>query len=127
MDDDHDGYDDRIIPYEEAVRRRRAIEEAQRRTGAIHELKVSDALDHLLEGVESPDEEGTSPEALRRIVEREFSDDAPGGGSSGPPPEERPRPRLVEQPKDEPMGQLCSFETRTCEDPHEPDEDPPRR
>ena len=119
MDDHRDDHEDRVIPYEEAVRRRRAIEEAQRRRGAIHEVKVSDALDHLLEGAESPDEEGASPDVLRRIVEREFADDAPGDGRSGSQPEERPRPHLVEQPKDRPLGQLCSFETRTCEDPDE--------
>ena len=87
-----DDFDDHVIPYEEAVRRHRAIEEAQRQKGVIREVKISDALDHLLEEEKAPDEDGLSPAALRRIVEREFADE---GGRSGPEPEERPRPHLV--------------------------------
>jgi hypothetical protein len=118
-------FDDHVIPYEEAVRRRRVIEEAQREKGTIREVKVSDALDHLLEEEKSPDEDGLSPEALRRIVEREFSDE---GGRSDQGPEERPRPHLVSAPKDdEPLGQLCDFKTRRCEDPAESPEGQPRR
>jgi hypothetical protein len=117
-----DDYDDHVIPYDEAVRRHRAIEEAQRRKGVIREVKVSDALDHLLDEEKSPGEEGPSPDTLRRIVEREFADD---GGRSGPEPEERPRPHLVGAPEDEPMGQLCDFATRRCEDPAAPGGDPP--
>jgi hypothetical protein len=117
-------FDDHVIPYEEAVRRRRAIEEAQRREkGVIHEVKMSDAMNHLLEEEDAPDEEGPSPDQLRRIVEREFADE---GGRSGPRPEERPRPHLVEEPADEPMGQVCSFETRRCESPAESPEEPSR-
>jgi hypothetical protein len=116
-------HDDHVIPYEEAVRRHRAIEEAQQKEkGVIREIKMSDAMTHLLEEEEAPDEEGPSPEQLRRIVEREFADE--GGRSE---PEERPRPHLVEAPEQEPMGQLCSFETRRCEDPVERSEEPPRR
>ena len=91
-----DDFDDHVIPYEEAVRRHRAIEEAQRQKGVIREVKISDALDHLLEEEKAPDEDGLSPAVLRRIVEREFADE---GGRSGPEPEERPRPHLVTQPE----------------------------
>jgi hypothetical protein len=115
-------FDDHVIPYEEAVRRRRALDEAQRQKGVIREIKISDAMSHLLEGEDSPDEEGPSPETLRRIVEREFADE---GGRSGPETEERPRPHLVEAPEEGPMGQLCDFETRTCKDPDDPEEPPP--
>jgi hypothetical protein len=117
-------FDDHVIPYEEAVRRHRAIEEAQRQDkGVIHEVKMSDAMSHLLEEEVSPDEEGPSPDALRRIVEREFADE---GGRSGPGPEERPRPHLVGQPEEEPMGQVCDFQTRRCESPGEPSDEPSR-
>ncbi len=129
-----DDSDDHVIPYEEAVRRRRAIEEAQRRKGVIREVKMSDALDHLLDEEKGPGEEGPAPGVLRRIVEREFADE---GGRSGPEPEERPgphrvqpeerpRPHLVVAPDDEPMGQLCDFATRTCEDPGSPPGRPSR-
>lgn len=108
-------FDDHVIPYEEAVRRHRAIEEAQRREkGAGHGVKLSDAMNHLLEEEESPDEEGPTPETLRRIVEREFADD---GAPPAPEPEERPRPHLVKEPEEEPAGQLCDFKTRRCEEP----------
>ena len=113
-----DDFDDHVIPYEEAVRRRRALEDAQRQKGVIREVKISDALDHLLEEEKARDEEGPSPDTLRRIVEREFADD---GVRSGPQqPEERPRPHLVKQPDDEPLGQLCDFETGRCEPPADP-------
>jgi hypothetical protein len=114
--------DDHVIPYEEAVRRHRAVLEAQRRgKGVIHEVKMSDAMSHLLEEEQEPDDEGPSPEQLRRIVEREFAEE--GGRSE---PEQRPRPRLVETPDEEPMGQICSFETRRCEDPVRDPEESPR-
>jgi hypothetical protein len=118
-----DDFDGHVIPYEEAVRRRRAIERAQRQGGVVREVKISDALDHLLEEEKPPDEDGLSPAALRRIVEREFADE---GGRSGMEPEERPRPHPVTPPEDEPLGQLCDFETRTCEDPGATPEEPPR-
>lgn len=118
-----DEFDDHVIPYEEAVRRRRALEEAKRSKGVIREVKISDALDHLLGEDEAPDEDGPSPEELRHIVEREFADE---GGGSGLEPEERPRPRLVKSlPDDEPLGQVCDFATRRCEDPGEPPGDDP--
>ncbi len=116
-------FDDHVIPYEEAVRRHRAIEEAQRREkGVIHEVKMSDAMNHLLDEEETPDGEGSTPNALRHIVERDF---AGGHDGSAMRAEERPRPHLVEEPKDEPMGQVCSFETRRCDDPAGPPEEPP--
>jgi hypothetical protein len=118
-----DEFDDHVIPYEEAVRRRRALEEAKRRKGVIREVKISDTLDHLLTEEEAPEEEGPSPETLRHIVEREFAEE---GGRSGLAPDERPRPRLVTHPPDdEPLGQLCDFATRRCEDPEEPPGDDP--
>jgi hypothetical protein len=64
--------DDRVIPYEEAVRRHRLIEE-QKRKGVIREVKISDAMSHLLEEEASEEEEGPTPAHLRHIVEREFS------------------------------------------------------
>jgi hypothetical protein len=66
--------DHHVIPYEEAVRRHRVREE-QKRKGAIHEVKISDAMSHLLEEEAQPDEEGPTPAHLRSIVEREFSND----------------------------------------------------
>jgi hypothetical protein len=68
--------DDHIIPYEEAVRRHRE-REAEKRKGVLHEVKISDAMVHLLEGEAAPMHEGPSPVVLRRIVEREFSEDEP--------------------------------------------------
>ena len=59
-------FDDHVIPYEEAVRRRRVIEEAQRREKGVHEVKMSDAMTHLLEEDESPDEEGPSLDPFER-------------------------------------------------------------
>ena len=115
-----DDFDDHVIPYEEAVRRHRAIEEAQRQKGVIGEVKISDALDHLLEEKKAPDGDGLSPAVLRRIVEREFADES---GRSGSEPEERPRP--LTPPERGPLGQLCDFETRTCEDPGGTPEEPP--
>jgi hypothetical protein len=83
--------DDRVIPIEEALRRRRAremqAEEEERareeREKAEHgEVRISDAMSRLLEG-EPAEDEGPSATELRRIVEREFSEDAeddPAGG-----------------------------------------------
>ena len=66
--------DDTVIPYEEAVRRHRALEE-QKRKGVIREVKISDAMNHLLEKQAEPEEEGPTPAHLRDIVEREFSEE----------------------------------------------------
>ena len=66
--------DDTVIPYEEAVRRHRALEE-QKRKGVIREVKISDAMNHLLEKQAEPEEEGPSPAHLRDIVAREFSEE----------------------------------------------------
>ena len=129
--DDSDG---QVISFEEAVRRRRAFEEAQKKKGTIHEVKLSEPISHLLgEGAPSaeegadqpgPDPQGPSPEELRRIVEREFAD---ADERSDPEPEERPRPHLVgDDEEDRGGGRLCSFETRRCWDPAEfPDGPPP--
>jgi hypothetical protein len=81
-------HDDHVIPYEEAVRRRRALVEAQRKGGLIREVKISDAMSHLLEEAFSPEEEGPTPARLRGIVEREFADgeqsgEAPAQGAGG--------------------------------------------
>lgn len=71
--------DDHVIPYEEAVRRHRALQE-QKRKGVIHEVKISDAMSHLLDEREvQPAEEGPTPAHLRSIVEREFSTEEPAG------------------------------------------------
>jgi hypothetical protein len=99
MDDDG-----RIISFEEAQRRRRAVEEAQRKKGVIHEVKLSDAMSHLLEDAGSPE--------------------AAAGGDQGssterPGPEGRVRPHLVEADEQDRGGQVCSFETRRCWDPDE--------
>ena len=111
--------DDHVIPYEEAVRRHRALEE-QREKGAARELKFSDAMSHLLDETESPDAGGASPQNLRRIVEREFPDEG-----ERPDQHEHPRPHLVRDPAQDHGGQLCSFETRKCWDPDEFPEGPP--
>ena len=66
--------DDHIIPYEEAVRRHRE-REAEKRKGVLHEVKISDAMVHLLEGEATQVHEGPSPTMLRQIVDREFSKD----------------------------------------------------
>ena len=127
MDDDG-----QIISFEDAVRRHRALEEAEQKKGTIHEVKLSEPISHLLDG-DPPSGEGDreehgahekhpSPEELRRIVEREFADE---GGRSGPEPEERPRPHLVGEDEEDRGGQLCSFETRRCWDPREFPEGPP--
>jgi hypothetical protein len=83
--------DDRVIPIEEALRRRRArelqAEEEERlreeREKAEHgEVRISDAMSRLLEGETAGDERPSATE-LRLIVEREFSEDAddePAGG-----------------------------------------------
>ncbi len=79
-------HDDHIIPYEEAVRRHRA-REAERRKGVIHEVKISDAMSHLLEEEAAQQDAGPSPAVLRRIVEHDFSEQE--GGRSGEQSEER--------------------------------------
>lgn len=86
--------DDHVIPYEEAVRRRRALEEAQRQKGLIREVKISDAMSHLLEGATAVEEEGPTPAQLRRIVERDLLDE----GSSGDAVEENADARREEAP-----------------------------
>jgi hypothetical protein len=130
-----DENDNRVVSFEEAARRRRAAEEAQGKKGVIREVKLSDAMNHLLDdrGPESDDpagaapagpgagEEGTTPEELRRIVEREFADE----GGRGAEPEKRPRPHLVGAAEEENGGRLCSFETRRCWDPVEFPQGPP--
>jgi hypothetical protein len=73
-------FDDHVISYEEAVRRRRAREAQKERSGA-GELKISDAMSHLLEEAGAQDR-GHIPAHLRDIVEREFAD--------GEPPPDRP-------------------------------------
>jgi hypothetical protein len=70
--------DDHVIPYEEAVRRRQLIEE-QKRKGVVREVKMSDAMSHLLEAEASEEAESPTPAHLRHIVEREFSVDADSG------------------------------------------------
>ena len=80
-------YDDHVIPYEEAVRRHRA-REAERRKSVIHEVKISDAMSHLLEEEAAREDAGPSPAALRQIVENEFSEQEEG--RSGEQPDERP-------------------------------------
>ncbi len=79
-------FDDHVIPYEEAVRRHRALQE-QRRRGVVHEVKISDAMNHLLHDESTEDEEGPKPAQLREIVAREFSDEEAGGegDASGEP------------------------------------------
>jgi hypothetical protein len=79
-------FDDHVIPYEEAVRRHRALQE-QRRKGVIHEVKISDAMSHLLQDENAEDEEGPRPTHLREIVAREFADDESesSGDAAGEP------------------------------------------
>jgi hypothetical protein len=74
--------DDHVIPYEEAVRRHRVLEE-EKRKGIIREVKISDAMSHLLEEEAQPAEEGPTPAHLRSIVEREFSEEEPAGDDGG--------------------------------------------
>jgi hypothetical protein len=78
--------DDHVIPYEEAVRRRRA-REARKERSAAGELKISDAMSHLLEQADAQDDGGHIPAHLRDIVEREFADGEPPPGrpSAGRP------------------------------------------
>jgi hypothetical protein len=99
--------DDHVIPYEEAVRRHRLIEE-QKRKGVIREVKISDAMSHLLEAEASQEDEGPTPAHLRHIVEREFSVDEDSG---------RLFCRLDERPAD--AGELTLA-------PGERSEEPPR-
>ena len=81
-------FDDHVIPYEEAVRRHRALQE-QRRGGVLHEVKISDAMSHLLQDEKAEDEEGPKPAHLREIVAREFAEEESersgdaGGGPEG--------------------------------------------
>jgi hypothetical protein len=84
---EHDDRDDHVIPYEEAVRRHRALEE-QKRKGVVRELKISEAMSHLLEEQAAPDEEGPTPAHLRTIVEREFSEEDSEERSGGEPGED---------------------------------------
>ena len=113
MDDDG-----QVISFEEARRRRRALEEAEQKRGSIHEVKLSEPISHLLdEDAPSGDEAERldsqeprpSPEELRRIVEREFSDE---GGRSGPEPEERPRPHLVGEDAGRPRPRRPALQLR---------------
>jgi hypothetical protein len=71
--------DHRVIPYEEAVRRHRVIDE-QKRMGMNREVKISDAMSHLLEEQDGQDQQGQTPAHLRSIVEREFSAEERSGG-----------------------------------------------
>jgi hypothetical protein len=86
--------DDHVIPYEEAVRRRRALEEAQRHKGVIREVKISDAMSHLLEKSLPAEGEGPTPARLREIVEREFAEGEQCGEAhaegTGDEPEDAP-------------------------------------
>jgi hypothetical protein len=86
--------DDHVIPYEEAVRRRRAIEEAQRQKGVIREVKISDAMSQLLENATAVEDEGPTPAHLRRIVERDLA----GGERPGDPREDTADDRPDEAP-----------------------------
>ena len=126
MDDDG-----QVISFEEAARRRRALQDDERERGGVHEVKLSDAMTHLLDDEAAAPagdepagrpEEHPTPEDLRRIVERDFTDDA---GRFGREPEERPGPHLVEDRGEDHGGQLCSFETRRCWDPEDFPEGPP--
>jgi hypothetical protein len=94
--------DDHVIPYEEAVRRHRALEE-QKRKGIIHEVKISDAMSHLLEEPAAQDE-GPTPSHLRSIVEREFSEEERSGGEPD------------ESSQGDGDGAFCSLEQRPRED-----------
>ena len=83
-------FDDHVIPYAEAVRRHRALQE-QRSKGVIREVEISDAMNHLLQEADTEDEGGPKPAHLREIVAREFADEkgegsgAPGGAPGGDP------------------------------------------
>ncbi len=71
--------DDHVISYGEAVRRHRLLEE-QKRRDVSRDLKMSDAMSHLLEEEAAQEVEGATPAHLRQIVEREFGAD---GGRAG--------------------------------------------
>ena len=93
-------YDDHVIPYEDAVRRHRALE-ADKRKGLIHEVKISDAMSHLLEEEAVQQDEGPTPSHLRSIVEREFADeDAPEDAC----PNEECACSLSDRPEPTPRG-----------------------
>jgi hypothetical protein len=107
-------YDDHVIPYEEAVRRHRA-REAEKQKGVLHEVKISDAMVHLLEGEAAQMDEGPSPTVLRRIVEREFADEEQG--RSGWEPDERPHDAHPDQrPAAGPVGNSEERPDRTPQD-----------
>lgn len=95
-------FEDHVIPYQDAVRRREALEEAQRQTGVIREVEISDAMSHLLEGATAPKDEGPTPAQLRRIVEREFAEgERPGAApaeDADDEPKDAPSCRLGERP-----------------------------
>ena len=91
--------DDTVIPYEEAVRRHRAMEE-QRRKGVIHEVKISDAMSHLLEKQAVQEEDGPTPAHLRSIVEREFSEEERSREEPSGRSREEPDERSREEPED---------------------------
>jgi hypothetical protein len=91
-------FDDQVIPYEEAVRRHRALQE-QRSKGVRREVQISDAMSHLLHDANAEDEEGPKPARLREIVAREFADEK--GQGSGEPGGE---------PDGEPEGAFCSLD-----------------
>ena len=108
-------HDDHVIPYEEAVRRHRA-KEAEKRKGVIHEVKISDAMVHLLEGETAQETEGPSPTVLRSIVEREFTEEEVAG-RSGREPVERPGDgHADEHPADGPICRLDEPAERTPRD-----------
>lgn len=91
-----DERDDHVIPYEEAVRRHRARDEEKRRA-MIREVRISDAMSHLLEEQDAQDQDGRAPAHLRSIVEREFSAEKGSGGEpddgagAARTPDQRPR------------------------------------
>ena len=94
-------FDDHVIPYDEAVRRHRALHE-QRSKEAIREVKISDAMSHLLDGANAEDEEGPKPARLREIVAREFAGaESEGSGDAGGAPE----------------GAFCSLDRRPDQPP----------
>ena len=79
-------HDDHVIPYEEAVRRHRALE-AEKQKGVIHEVKISDAMVHLLEGEAVQQDEATdsgAPAAASSSASSPEEDER-----SGREPEER--------------------------------------
>ncbi|NLE21843.1 MAG: hypothetical protein GX624_03535 [Actinobacteria bacterium] len=108
-------FDDHVIPYEEVARRRRAIEEAQRDKGVIREVKISDAMSHLLDEAAAPEEEGPTPAHLRDIVERDFLEgEEPGRGERA---DATPGPRKVPDAHESGRGRDDGADpSRTTED-----------